>query len=45
MMVLACVVGVCAALGAYMPEMLLHIIKAGLESWFPVEEASLLYLF
>ncbi len=45
MMVLACVVGVCAALGAYMLEMLLHIIKAGLVSWFPVDEASLLYLF
>ena len=45
MMVLACVVGICAALGAYLLEMLLHYIKAGLVSWFPVDEASFLYLF
>ena len=45
MMVLACVVGVCAALSAYLLEALLHYIKAGLVSWFPDSEMGFLYLF
>ncbi len=45
MMVLACVVGVCAALSAYLLEVLLHYIKAGLVSWFPDSEMGFLYLF
>ncbi len=45
MMVLACVVGVCAALSAYILEALLHYIKAGLVAWFPVDNVGYLYLF
>ena len=45
MMVLACIVGVCAALSAYLLEALLHYIKAGLVSWFPDSEMGFLYLF
>lgn len=44
MMLLAVVVGVLAGLGTYLFEMLLHFIKTGLTSWFPVDSAHFLFL-
>ena len=44
MMLLAVVVGVLAGLGTYLFEILLHFIKQGLISWFPVDSAHFLLL-
>lgn len=44
MMVLAVIVGLVAGFGTYIFELLLHFIKAGLVSWFPVNSAGWLYL-
>ena len=44
MMLLAVVVGVLAGLGTWLFEILLHFIKQGLISWFPVDSAHFLLL-
>lgn len=44
MMLLAVVVGVLAGLGTYLFEILLHSIKTGLTSWFPVDTSHFLFL-
>ena len=44
MMLLAVVVGVLAGLGTYLFEILLHFIKTGLTSWFPVDTSHFLFL-
>ena len=44
MMLLAVVVGALAGVGTWLFEVLLHFIKQGLTSWFPVDSAHFLYL-
>ncbi len=44
MMLLAVAVGVLAGVGVWLFEMLLHFIKQGLISWFPVDSAHFLFL-
>jgi len=44
MMLLAVVVGTLAGLGTWCFELLLHFIKEGLTSWFPVDSAHFLFL-
>ena len=44
MMILAVVVGVLAALAAWLFEMLLHWIREGLVGWFSPDTASAMYL-
>ncbi|MFI3323938.1 MAG: chloride channel protein [Rikenellaceae bacterium] len=45
MIVLAVVVGLLAGFATYIFELLLHVIKATLVSWFPRNESNILYLF
>ncbi len=44
MILLAVVIGILAGVATYLFEMLLHTIKAGLVSWFPVDESHPLLL-
>lgn len=44
MILLAIVVGLAAGFGTYVFESLLHLIRNGLVSWFPVDEAGYLFL-
>ncbi|MFR9652032.1 MAG: chloride channel protein [Rikenellaceae bacterium] len=44
MILLAVIIGVAAGFATYLFEMLLHIIKIALVSWFPVDESHILFL-
>ena len=44
MAILAIIVGLCAGVGAYIFNTLLHFITHSLTSWTPVDQAQWLYL-